>query len=161
MAALFRVVFGVELSKGDFWRGLWRASRSGRTNADLPANAPVQVSLRSGPQPSSLVVPLVHLYGLATSLKRARALGGLDQSKIPFSQRKPVFSVRFLVVGVPSHGGCLTDWCANFLHACLNANQADDEVVCSRNLRLSALVGGMYWREIPCLSMRRPCPSQY
>ena len=32
-----------------------------------------------------------------------RASSGLDQSKIPFSQRKLVFLIRFLVVGVPSH----------------------------------------------------------
>jgi hypothetical protein len=28
---------------------------------------------------------------------------GLDQSKTPFSQRKPVFSIRFLLIGVPYH----------------------------------------------------------
>ena len=38
-----------------------------------------------------------------TKLRKIRAPSGLDQSKTPFSQRKPVFSVRFLVVNVPYH----------------------------------------------------------
>ena len=43
------------------------------------------------------------LFGLVTSLRKVRAQSGLDQSKTPFSQRKPVFSIRFLLVGVPYH----------------------------------------------------------
>ncbi|EIW51495.1 uncharacterized protein TRAVEDRAFT_41081 [Trametes versicolor FP-101664 SS1] len=49
------------------------------------------------------------LYGLVTHLRKVRAPSGLDQSKTPFSQRKPVFSVRFLVVGVPYHSKYLAD----------------------------------------------------
>ena len=37
------------------------------------------------------------------ALRKVHAASGLDQSKIPFSQRKPVFSVRFLVIGVHYH----------------------------------------------------------
>ena len=36
-------------------------------------------------------------------MRKVRAQNGLDQSKTPFSQRKPVFSIRFLLVGVPYH----------------------------------------------------------
>ena len=36
-------------------------------------------------------------------MRKVRAQSGLDQSKTPFSQRKPVFSIRFLIVGVPYH----------------------------------------------------------
>jgi fatty acid synthase subunit beta len=36
-------------------------------------------------------------------LRKVRAQSGFDQSKTPFSQRKPVFSIRFLIVGVPYH----------------------------------------------------------
>jgi hypothetical protein len=45
------------------------------------------------------------LFGLVTSLRKVRAQSGprLDQSKTPFSQRKPVFSIKFLLVGVPYH----------------------------------------------------------
>ncbi len=47
--------------------------------------------------------PARALYGPVTSLRKVRAPSGLDQSKIPFSQRKPVFSVRFLVGNLPYH----------------------------------------------------------
>ena len=38
-------------------------------------------------------------------MRKVRAQSGLDhwQSKTPFSQRKPVLSIRFLLVGVPYH----------------------------------------------------------
>ena len=41
--------------------------------------------------------------GLITSLRKVRAQSGLDQSKTPFSQQNPVFSIRFLIIGVPYH----------------------------------------------------------
>ena len=47
--------------------------------------------------------PARALYGLITSLRKVQAPPGLDQSKIPFSQQKAVFSVRFSFVGVPYH----------------------------------------------------------
>ncbi len=47
--------------------------------------------------------PAHALWGLVTSLRKVKAPSGLDQSKVPFSQRKPVFTVRFLVVNVPYH----------------------------------------------------------
>ena len=63
--------------------------------------AQVQVSLHNGLRTFVVNGPARSLYGLVTSLRKVRAPTALDQSKIPFSQRKPVFSVRFLVVGVP------------------------------------------------------------
>jgi fatty acid synthase subunit alpha len=48
------------------------------------------------------------LYGLVTNLRKIRVTGKADQSKVPYSQRKPVFSVRFLAVGVPYHGEYLS-----------------------------------------------------
>ncbi|PCH42040.1 fatty acid synthase [Wolfiporia cocos MD-104 SS10] len=74
-----------------------------KTNAHLPANSQLQVSLHNGPKAFVVTGPARALYGLVTSLRKVRAPSGLDQSKTPFSQRKPVFSVRFLVVGVPYH----------------------------------------------------------
>ncbi|KAG8961241.1 3-oxoacyl-[acyl-carrier-protein] synthase [Tulasnella sp. 425] len=41
--------------------------------------------------------------GLFTALRKIKAPAGSDQSKIPFSQRKAVFSMRFLAVNVPYH----------------------------------------------------------
>jgi fatty acid synthase subunit alpha, fungi type len=37
------------------------------------------------------------------SLRKVNAQSGFDQSRTPFSQQKPVFSIRFLLVGVPYH----------------------------------------------------------
>lgn len=79
-----------------------------QTNSHLPDNARVQVSLHNGPRTFVITGPARSLYGLVTNLRKVRAPSGLDQSKIPFSQRKPVFSVRFLVVGVPYHSGYLS-----------------------------------------------------
>ncbi|KAF8896473.1 fatty acid synthetase alpha subunit [Infundibulicybe gibba] len=74
-----------------------------QTNDHLAENAQLQISLYNGPRAHVVTGPARSLYGLVTSLRKVRAPSGADQSKIPFSQRKPVFSVRFLVVGVPYH----------------------------------------------------------
>jgi fatty acid synthase subunit alpha len=74
-----------------------------KTNSHLVDNSKLNVSLHNGPRAFVVTGPARALYGLVTSLRKVRAPSGLDQSKVPFSQRKPVFSVRFLVVGVPYH----------------------------------------------------------
>ena len=47
--------------------------------------------------------PSKALFGLVTSLRKVGAQSGLDQSKTPFSQLKPFFSIKFPLVGVPYH----------------------------------------------------------
>ncbi|KAJ6512975.1 fatty acid synthase [Mycena sanguinolenta] len=74
-----------------------------KTNTHLAENAQLSVSLHNGPRAFVVTGPARSLFGLVTHLRKVRAPSGLDQSKTPFSQRKPVFSVRFLVVGVPYH----------------------------------------------------------
>jgi hypothetical protein len=49
------------------------------------------------------------LYGLVANLPKIRASNGPDHSKVKFSKRKPVFSMRFLVVGVLFHSQYLRD----------------------------------------------------
>ncbi|KAI0787467.1 fatty acid synthase [Fomes fomentarius] len=80
-----------------------------KTNKHLPDNSKIGVSLHNGPKAFVVTGPPRALYGLVTHLRKVRAPSGLDQSKTPFSQRKPVFSVRFLVVGVPYHSKYLED----------------------------------------------------
>jgi len=80
-----------------------------KTNAHLPEMSKLYVSLHNGPRAFVITGPARALYGLVTSLRKVRAPSGLDQSKIPFSQRKAVFSIRFLVVGVPYHSNYLKD----------------------------------------------------
>jgi malonyl CoA-acyl carrier protein transacylase len=74
-----------------------------KTNKHLPENSKLYVSLHNGPKTFVVTGPAKALYGLVTSLRKIRAPAGLDQSKTPFSQRKPVFSTRFLAVNVPYH----------------------------------------------------------
>lgn len=74
-----------------------------KTNSHLPANSQLQISLLNGSKAFVVTGPARALYGLVAALRKVKAPTGLDQSKIPFSQRKPVFSVRFLVVNVPYH----------------------------------------------------------
>ncbi|KZP00458.1 fatty acid synthase [Calocera viscosa TUFC12733] len=74
-----------------------------KTNKHLPENSQLIVSLNNGRKAFVITGPPRALCGLVNNLRKVRAPQGLDQSKIPFSQRKPVFSVRFLVVGVPYH----------------------------------------------------------
>jgi fatty acid synthase subunit beta len=74
-----------------------------KTNSFLDARSQLHISLHNGPRAFVVTGPSRALYGLVTNLRKIRATSGTDQSKIPFSQRKPVFSVRFLVVGVPYH----------------------------------------------------------
>ncbi|KAI0046589.1 fatty acid synthase [Auriscalpium vulgare] len=74
-----------------------------KTNKHLPENSQLRVSLHNGPKAFVVTGPPKALYGLVTSLRKIKAAPGVEQSKIPFSQRKPVFFVRFLVVGVPFH----------------------------------------------------------
>jgi len=74
-----------------------------QTNQHLPPLSQLHVSLHNGPKTFVITGPSKALFGLVTSLRKVRAQNGLDQSKTPFSQRKAVFSIRFLLVGVPYH----------------------------------------------------------
>ncbi len=84
-------------------------SHISKTNKYLPDNSQIDVSLHNGPRTFIVTGPPRSLYGLATNLRKIRAANGADQSKVEFSKRKPVFSARFLVVGVPFHSQYLRD----------------------------------------------------
>jgi fatty acid synthase subunit beta len=73
------------------------------TNKHLPPNSQLEVSLLNGPKAFVVTGPARALHGLVTVLRKVKAPSGTDQSKVPYSQRKPVFSVRYLVIGVPYH----------------------------------------------------------
>ncbi|KAI0069452.1 hypothetical protein K474DRAFT_1574063, partial [Panus rudis PR-1116 ss-1] len=79
-----------------------------KTNNFLPENLQLYISLHNGPRAFVATGPPRALYGLVTNLRKVRAPSGLDQSKIPLSQRKPVFNVRFLVVNIPYHSEYLS-----------------------------------------------------
>jgi fatty acid synthase subunit alpha len=93
------------------------------TNKHLAPASQLGVSLHNGPKLFVVTGPPKALYGLVTSLRKVRAPKGLDQSKVPFSQRKPVFSIRFLVVGVPYHSKFLVEGVEKMLQTDLKGKE--------------------------------------
>ena len=73
-------------------------------NSHLPENSKLTLSLHNGPKAFVAAGLARALCGLVMSPRKLRAASTTDQSKVPFSQRTPVFSVRFLVVAAPFHG---------------------------------------------------------
>ncbi|KAK4048983.1 fatty acid synthase alpha subunit Lsd1 [Microbotryomycetes sp. JL221] len=67
----------------------------------------VGVSLYNGQKAFVVTGAPKDLVGLADNLRKIRAPQGKDQSKIPHSKRLPVFSMRFLPIGVPYHSHLL------------------------------------------------------
>ena len=80
-----------------------------KTNKYLPDNSQTGVSLHDGPRKFTITGPPRALYGLVANLHTICAPNGSDQSKVEFAKQKPVFSMRFLVVGVPFHSQYLWD----------------------------------------------------
>lgn len=63
----------------------------------------IQVSLFNGPKAFVVTGHPRTLVGLVSALRKSKAEPGQDQSRTPFSKRLPVFSMRFLPIGVPYH----------------------------------------------------------
>ena len=78
-----------------------------KTNKHLPSNSQLQVCLHNGLKAFVVTGPPRALYGLVSGLQTVKVPSGLDQSKVPFSQHKSVFSLCFLVVDVPYHSNHL------------------------------------------------------
>ncbi|WAQ87293.1 hypothetical protein PtA15_8A197 [Puccinia triticina] len=84
----------------------------------LPDKTPdAQVSLFNGAKAFVVTGHPRTLVGLVSALRKSKAEPGLDQSKIPFSKRLPVFSMRFLPIGVPYHSHHLEGCTARMLGA--------------------------------------------
>ena len=66
-----------------------------KTNKHLPSISQLFVSLNNGPKVFVITGPSKALFRLITSLRKIKAPNGLNQSKVPFSQRKPVFPSGF------------------------------------------------------------------
>ena len=94
------------------------------TNKYLPDNSKLCISLHNSIKAFVVTGPSRALHGLVTALRKVRAPSGLDQSKVPFSKRKPVFHVRFLLVGVPFHSPYLAD----AVDVLLNDDLKDEEL---------------------------------
>lgn len=73
------------------------------TNSHLTPDRQIEVTLHNGPRSFVCTGPPQSLYGLNLSLRKLKAPTGLDQSRVPFSQRKIKFSSRFLPITAPFH----------------------------------------------------------
>lgn len=73
------------------------------TNAHLAPDRQIKVTLFNGPRSFVCTGPPQSLYGLNLSLRKLKAPTGLEQSRVPHSQRKLKFSSRFLPITAPFH----------------------------------------------------------
>ncbi|KAI7904710.1 fatty acid synthase [Cokeromyces recurvatus] len=73
------------------------------TNAHLAPERQIEITLHNGPRSFVCTGPPQSLYGLNLALRKLKAPTGLDQSRVPFSQRKIKFSSRFLPITAPFH----------------------------------------------------------
>lgn len=80
-----------------------------QTNKHLPEEKHIAISLINGARNLVVSGPPESLYGLNLTLRKNKAPSGLEQSRIPFSERKLKFSNRFLPIFAPFHSHLLTD----------------------------------------------------
>ncbi|KAG0684342.1 beta subunit of fatty acid synthetase [Pichia californica] len=78
-----------------------------QTNQHLPSEKHIKISLINGARNVVVSGPPESLYGLNLNLRNAKASSGLDQSRIPYSQRRLKFSSRFLPIHSPFHSDLL------------------------------------------------------
>ncbi|CAG9939103.1 unnamed protein product [Clonostachys rosea f. rosea IK726] len=79
------------------------------TNQYLPADRHISVSLINSPRNLVVTGPPTSLYGLNSQLRRVKAPTGLDQTRIPHTERKVRFSNRFLPISAPFHSKYLAE----------------------------------------------------
>lgn len=77
------------------------------TNEHLSADKQVNISLCNGGRHIVVSGPPQSLYGLNLSLRKAKADESMNQSRIPFSERKLQFTNRFLSITSPFHSHLL------------------------------------------------------
>lgn len=77
------------------------------TNKHLPAEKHIAISLVNGGRNLVVSGPPESLYGFNLTLRNNKAPSGLDQARVPFSERKLKFSNRFLPILAPFHSHLL------------------------------------------------------
>lgn len=78
------------------------------TNKHLPEEKHIVISLINGARNMVVTGPPQSLYGLNLALRKAKAPTGLNQGRVPHSERKLRFSSRFLPITSPFHSPLLT-----------------------------------------------------
>ncbi|KAK7432610.1 beta subunit of fatty acid synthetase [Neonectria magnoliae] len=79
------------------------------TNQYLPTDRHISVSLINSPRNLVVTGPPTSLYGLNTQLRKVKAPTGLDQNRIPYTERKVRFVNRFLPITAPFHSKYLSE----------------------------------------------------
>ncbi|KAI9736207.1 MAG: beta subunit of fatty acid synthetase [Cirrosporium novae-zelandiae] len=73
------------------------------TNQHLPEGRHIAISLHNSARNFVVTGPPLSLYGLNQRLRKVKAPTGLDQNRIPFTERKVRFVNRFLPITAPFH----------------------------------------------------------
>ncbi|KAI2633682.1 beta subunit of fatty acid synthase [Hypomontagnella submonticulosa] len=79
------------------------------TNQYLPEDRHIAISLINSPRNMVVTGPPISLYGLNLQLRKVKAPTGLDQTRIPHTERKVRFVNRFLPITAPFHSKYLAD----------------------------------------------------
>ncbi|KAL8949584.1 MAG: hypothetical protein Q9222_004320 [Ikaeria aurantiellina] len=79
------------------------------TNHHLPKDRHIAISLTNSARNFVVTGPPISLYGLNLRLRKVKAPTGLDQTRVPFTERKVRFVNRFLPITAPFHSIYLTD----------------------------------------------------
>jgi len=79
------------------------------TNQHLPQDRHIGISLVNSARSFVVTGPPMSLYGLNMQLRKIRAPTGLDQNRIPHTQRKLRFTNRFLPISSPFHSPYLAE----------------------------------------------------
>ncbi|KAF8857680.1 fatty acid synthase-like protein subunit beta [Acephala macrosclerotiorum] len=79
------------------------------TNQYLPEDRHIAISLINSARNMVVTGPPISLYGLNLQLRKVKAPTGLDQTRIPFTERKVRFVNRFLPITSPFHSKYLSN----------------------------------------------------
>ena len=79
------------------------------TNQYLPEDRHIAISLVNSARNMVVTGPPISLYGLNLQLRKVKAPTGLDQTRIPFTERKVRFVNRFLPITAPFHSKYLAN----------------------------------------------------
>ncbi|KAL7619427.1 hypothetical protein AAE478_009966 [Parahypoxylon ruwenzoriense] len=79
------------------------------SNKHLPEHEHIYLSLINSPENLVVAGPPRSLRGLVLRLREICARAGLDQSRVPYSKRKPVIVLQFLPINSPFHSTYLQE----------------------------------------------------
>lgn len=79
------------------------------TNEHLPEGRHIGISLVNSARNFVVTGPPMSLYGLNLQLRKVKAPTGLDQTRVPFTERKVRFVNRFLPITAPFHSPYLAE----------------------------------------------------